>query len=115
MTLLRSTHAEGGRNPHFVGLGTVEGVIDTSPRQRPQLRPDINLRYVPLGAADVDIGFAGRHGRDDLLHERIARMSPGDQVSVNDRIVRMSDGQRVGRLASKTSLQTVEPATGVVS
>ena len=112
LTLMR---AEGGRHPCFVDLGTVDSVNDTLSRQRPEPRPGIDLRYVTLGSADVDIRFAGRHGRDAPLHERTARMSPGDRVGFTDKLVRMSDGQRVGRLASKTSLQTVEPATGVVS
>ena len=43
LTLMR---AEGGRNPYFVDLGTVEGVVDMLPSQRPEHRPDIDLRYV---------------------------------------------------------------------
>lgn len=112
LTLMR---AEGGRNPYFVDLGTIEGVVDTLPDQRPAHRPDINLRYVMLGPADVDIGFAGRHEPGDPVHQRIARMSPGDHVSVSDRLVRMSDGRPVGRLASKSALKTQGPGRGTVS
>ncbi len=112
LTLMR---AEGGRNPYFVDLGTVEGVVDMLPCQRPERRPDISRRYVSLGPADVDIGFAGRHGPADPLHQRISRLSPGDQVSVSGRLVKTSDGQPVGRLANKTELKTDGPVAGAVS
>lgn len=46
LTLMR---AEGGRNPYFVDLGTVDGVVDTLPGLRPAHRPDIDLRYITLG------------------------------------------------------------------
>ena len=112
LTLMR---AEGGRNPYFVDLGTVEGVIDTLPNRRPEHRPDINLRYVTLGPADIDIGFAGRHAPGDPLHQRIARLSAGDPVSVSGRLVKTSEGLSVARLASKTDLGTDEPVKGSVS
>jgi len=112
LTLMR---AEGGRNPYFVDLGTVEGVADTLPRQRPEHRPDINLRYVTLGPADVDIGFAGRHRSADPLHERIASLSPGGKVIVGGRYVQSAEGHPVGRLASKTDLKISVSATGSVS
>ena len=85
------------------------------PSQRPEHRPDIDLRYLTLGPADVDIGFAGRHGPSDLLHQRIAGLSPGETVIVSGRHVKTSDGQPVGRLASKTDLKTSSPVAGSVS
>lgn len=112
LTLIR---AEGGRNPYCVDLGTVDGVIDTLPRNRPEHRRDISLRYVTLGPADVDIGFAGRHGPTDILHRRLAGLSPGDLVSVHGRQVKSCDGQTVGRLASKTDLKTSASLTGSIS
>ena len=112
LTLMR---AEGGRNPYFVDLGTVEGVADMLPSQRPAHRLDIDLRYVTLGPADVDIGFAGRHLSDDPLHQRIASLSPGEKVIVSGRHVETSEGQSVGRLASKTDLKTSASVTGSVS
>jgi len=112
LTLMR---AEGGRNPYFVDLGTVEGVADTLPSQRPEHRPDINLRYVTLGPADVDIGFAGRRRSADPSHERIASLSPGGKVLVGGRHVQTAEGRPVGRLASKTALKISASATGSVS
>lgn len=112
LTLMR---AEGGRSPYFVDLGTVDGVVDTLPRQRPQHRSDIHLRYANLGPADIDIGFAGRHGPSDPLHQRIAMLSPGDQVSIIGKAVKSSQGSPVGRLAAKTDLKTDGPVAGSVS
>ena len=112
LTLMR---AEGGRNPYFVDLGTVEGVVDTLPRQRPEHRAEINLRYIRLGPADVDIGFAGRHKAHDPVHKDIASLSQGEAVVINDRQVRTHDGRTVGKLASKTDLKTNAPVTGSVS
>jgi len=112
LTLMR---AEGGRNPYFVDLGTVEGVIDTLPRQRPEHRQDINLRYVTLGPADVDIGFAGRFRAHDPVHKNIASLAQGEAVVINDRQVKTLDGRTVGRLASKTALISSTPVTGSVS
>jgi ATP-dependent DNA helicase RecQ len=112
LTLMR---AEGGRNPYFIDLGTVDGVVDLLPTQRPEHRADINRRYVSLGPADVDIGFAGRHRPEDRLHERIAGLSPGDTVIVSGGQVTTNDRQVVGRLASKTDLKTNAAVTGKVS
>ena len=111
LTLMR---AEGGRNPYFVDLGTVEGVIDTLPRQRPEHRQDINLRYVTLGPADVDIGFAGRHGKADPMHGHIARLAPGDSILLDGRFVRSTEGHTVGRLAAKTDLKPGTIVSGSV-
>ena len=107
--------AEGGRNPYFVDLGTVEGVIESLPQQRPAHRPDINLRYLPLGPADVDIGFAGRLGAHDPVHKSIAGLAQGGAVVVNDRQVRTPDGRIVGRLAGKTNLKSSTPVPGSIS
>lgn len=76
---------------------------------------DINLRYVTLGPADVDIGFAGGHAASDPLHERIARFSPGDQVTVSGRHVKEANGHAIGRLAAKTALNISASAPGSVS
>ena len=112
LTLMR---AEGGRNPYLVDLGTVDGVVDLLPTQRPEHRPDINRRYVSLGPADVDIGFAGRHRAEDRLHERIAGLSPGDMVIVSGKQVKTNEGHLVGRLAGKTDLKTSAAVAGTVS
>lgn len=60
--------AEGGRNPHLVGLGASMGVCDLLPSVRPQHRPELERRYVNLGPDEVDIGYAGRSGPNDPIH-----------------------------------------------
>jgi ATP-dependent DNA helicase RecQ len=111
MTRARETltvmRAEGGRNPYLVDLGTVDAVIDLLPVSRPAHRQALDRRYVALGPADVDIGFAGRHDPDDSMHRRIASLVYGDEVIVSGRQLRTSDGHLVGRLASKTELGAV--------
>jgi ATP-dependent DNA helicase RecQ len=119
MTRARETlcvmRAEGGRNPYLVDMGTVEGVVDLLPSARPDHRPDIDYHHLFLGPADVDIGFAGRHGLGDPVHKRIAEIVPGDQVTVSARQVMTRDGDVVGRLAGKTQLNGNEIMTGTVS
>ena len=90
-------------------------MVDLLPDQRPEHRADINQRYVSLGPADVDIGFAGRHRPEDQLHARIARLSPGDTVVVSGGQVKTKDGQVIGRLASKTDLRTKAAVSATVS
>jgi len=111
MTRARDTltvmRAEGGRNPYLVDLGTVDGVVDLLSSSRPERRRDLDRRYVTLGPADVDIGFAGRLDSGDPVHGRIARLCHGDEVIVSGRQVKSSDGELVGRLASKTELNAV--------
>jgi ATP-dependent DNA helicase RecQ len=92
MTRARETltvmRAEGGRNSYLVDSGTVDGVIDLLPSSRPEYRNDIDRRYVTLGPADVDIGFAGRHNPDAPVHRNIASLIPGDEVIVSGRHVK---------------------------
>lgn len=76
------------------------------PPQRPEHRPDIGLRYITLGPADVDARFAGRHGSYDPLHQRIASLSPGEKVIVSGRHARQAKGNPLARLASTTDLKT---------
>jgi ATP-dependent DNA helicase RecQ len=96
--------AEGGRNPYLVDLGTVDGVIDLLPTSRPEHRHDIDRRYVALGPADVNIGFAGRSDAGSPLHRHIAKLTTGDEVVVSGRHIQTGEGQVVGRLAAKTHL-----------
>jgi ATP-dependent DNA helicase RecQ len=91
--------AEGGRNPHLVDMGTVDGVVDLLPDSRPAHRPDLDFHRLVLGPADVDIGIAGRHGPGDPVHRHIAAMVPGNEVFVLAGQVKTGGGQVVGRLA----------------
>lgn len=97
LTLMR---AEGGRNPYLVDLGTVGGVQDCFPASRPQHRADLERRYLMLGAANMDIGFAGRSPPGHPIHRAIAALRPGDSVELRDRFVHSTNGPIVGRLAA---------------
>ena len=97
--------AEGGRNPHLVDLGTVKGVVDLLPGVRPAFRPDIDRRYVTLGPAEVDIGYAGRSRPESRLHQDIASLRVGDEVAIAGRLLETAQRQAVGRLAARTKLE----------
>jgi len=112
LTVMR---AEGGRNPYLVDLGTVAGVIDLLPVVRPDVRQEINLRYLTLGPADVDIGFAGRHAADHAMHGHIAGLVPGDDIVVDNRHLKSRRGEVVGKLASKTRIDVEGPVIGTLS
>ncbi len=112
LTMMR---AEGGRNPYLVDLGTVAGVVDLLPLLRPDVRPELNRRYLTLGPADVDIGFAGRHAADHPIHRHIAALVPGDDIVVDNRHLKSTRGEVVGKLASKTRLDVDGPVVGRLS
>ena len=112
LTVMR---AEGGRNPYFVDLGTVAGVIDLLPAVRPNFRTEIELRYLTLGPADVDIGFAGRHAVGHVMHGHIAGLVPGDEIVVDKRHLKSRRGEVVGKLASKTRIELEWPVVGTLS
>jgi ATP-dependent DNA helicase RecQ len=101
LTILR---AEGGRNPYLVDLGTVDAVVDLLPTLRPPHRQELDRRFVALGPAEMDIGFAGRHEPGDPVHGRIGALVHGDEVVVSARQVRTTEGQLVGRLANKADV-----------
>ena len=97
LTLMR---AQGGRNPYLVDIGTVNGVHDQLPDVRPQHRPDLERRYITLGPARMDIGFAGRTSSVQPLHRAIAALQVGDIVELKGRFIYSNSGQIVGRLAA---------------
>ncbi len=107
LTLMR---AEGGRNPYLVDLGTVSGVVDLLPAQRPVFRPDIDSRYLTLGPAEVDIGFAGRCGPGHPVHRAITSLKVGDEIVMAERRIETLHQVTVGRLANRTEL---DPASVV--
>ena len=71
-------------------------------------RPELNYRYVFLGLADVDLGFAGRQPSGASMHRALDRLEYGDPLTfVADsmgRELRDRDGNIVGRLASTFAL-----------
>lgn len=119
MTRARETlavfRAEGGRNPYLVDLGTVEGVVDLLPSVRPERRTELDRCYHALGAADVDIGYAGRSLRDAPIHQAIAALRVDDAIAITDRRITNLDGQVVGRLATRTEVDPAAILRGTVS
>ena len=71
------------------------------PAVRPQQRADLKRRYVMLGAANMDIGFAARNPPSHPVHPAIAALRPGDPVELRGRFVHSPSGQIVGRLAAR--------------
>lgn len=107
--------AEGGRNLYLVDLGTVAGVIDLLPAVRPSVRQESDLRYLSLGRADVDIGFAGRQAADRAIHGHVAALVPGDDIVIDNRQLKSRRGEVVGKLASKTRIDAARPVIGALS
>lgn len=118
MTRARQTlvtiRAEGGRNAYLTDLGSIDGVIEALPHPRPSHRPELDRRFVRLGPADFDIGFAGRRAPADPMHEWIAQVRPGDPVHIEDRSLLDATGCVLGRLAKSCGLSQ-RRAFGVVT
>lgn len=106
--------AESGRNPHLVDLGTLDGVHDQLPRIRPEHRADIERRYVMLGPADMDIGYAGRKAKTEPIHTALAALKAGDAVDLRGRAVHSSSGQIVGQLAKRVDEAPLQKGTASV-
>lgn len=111
LTLMR---AEGGRNPYLVDLGTVSGVHDQLPKNRPQHRPDLERRYIMLGPSSMDIGFAGRKAPDQHIHQAIASVSAGDAVQIQGRFMHSTAGDIVGKLAASVDPNVLQRGSASV-
>jgi ATP-dependent DNA helicase RecQ len=72
-------------------------------------RKELDWRYLSLGLAEVDLGFAGRHKAASAAHSALAALRVGDplRISRNKNGLELTDehGQVVGKLAKKISLQ----------
>ena len=102
MTRARETLTlfRGGRGNAFLqDLGTSDGIAEVVPARRPSRRPELQRRYVALGPREVDIGYAGRFAAGNPIHRKIANLSVGSSITVEDRWIRTLDGSTVGRLS----------------
>jgi ATP-dependent DNA helicase RecQ len=77
MTRARETltvmRAEGGRNPYLVDLGTVAGVVDLLPTQRPDVRAgDRPSTTCPWGRPMSTLVLQAATAPATRLHQRIA-------------------------------------------
>jgi len=96
--------AEDGRNACLADMASVSGVMHVVPEARPFPRPELDKRYVALGPAEVDLGFAGRRLPDDAIHGHIAELTIGDDVRIEGRMLTDPRGTAIGKLAAKVSL-----------
>jgi ATP-dependent DNA helicase RecQ len=93
---------EQGGNRLLQGLDGLDGVHVQASQPVPAWRPELQRQYLSLGPADVDLGFAGRAGPADALHQRLAKLGWGSRVQVVDRQILNQQGELVGRLAQRT-------------
>lgn len=77
-------------------------------------RFDLECRYLTLGPARMDIGFAGREPPAASIHRAVANLRSGDHVVIKGRIVHSREGQVVGRLAASVGENPLEGATASV-
>lgn len=96
--------AEDGRNACLVDLATVSGVLHELTEPRPIRKPELDRRYVSLGPAEVDLGYAGRRPPSDAVHRQLAQLRVGDKVRINGRMIEATGGNAVGKLAAKVTL-----------
>ena len=80
--------------------------------------PTLDQHYQTLGLKDIDLGFPGRQAPDAPIHAAIARLEPGDPVSLQragDRyLIRDASGQIVGRTSRSFQLE-IEPVSSHVA
>lgn len=105
LVLLR---AEDGRNSYLTDLSTVEGVIHVLPDVRPTPKPELSRRYVALGPAEVDLGFAGRLPANDSVHRHIRSLRVGDSLLLRGRELRTTNETLVGKLSAKVVLEVLD-------
>ena len=95
-------------NPFSPGLEGSHICRTPLPAQIPR-RKELDWRYLSLGLAEVDVGFAGRHKAAGAVHRALASLRVGDPLRIlnNKNGLELTDehGQVVGRLARKISLR----------
>jgi ATP-dependent DNA helicase RecQ len=95
---------DDGANAYLTDLGSIEGVAEVWPATQPTHRIELDRRYVMLGPADVDLGYAGRLAANSPVHAAIAAVRVGDELRIDDRQLHDHSGKVVGRLAKKCEL-----------
>lgn len=110
LTVMRT---EDGANAYLTDLGSVEGVAEALPETRPAHRIELDRRYLTLGPAEVDLGFAGRRAASNGVHAAIAGLRVGDEVRIDNRQLRDRSGAVVGRLAKKCDVPAL-PLAGSI-
>jgi ATP-dependent DNA helicase RecQ len=92
-------------NPFSRELDGDEFVVRTPLKQLPAPRDALDQRYIQLGLADVDLGFAGRKPAADPVHRAIGELKVGDSLNLarldGRWVLKDRRGLIVGRLAQK--------------
>lgn len=119
MTRARQTltlfKAEDGRHPFLADLSSLEGVHALLPATRPTFRPALQRRFVTLGPAEMDLGYAGRLPAHHPVHAHIAELCAGAAVRIAHRCVLTPEGHVVGRLAKAAALPDTARCDAVVT
>ena len=102
MTVFRCERAAAGL---LRDLNYADGVVAVQPSTIPANRPELQTRYLLLGPADVDLGFAGRHPDDHRVHADLAAIETGDPLRIVNGALVTRDGRTVGRLSKSARLR----------
>jgi ATP-dependent DNA helicase RecQ len=106
---------EDGRTPFLSDLSGLDGVRSLLPENRPQVRSDLHRAFINLGPGEVDLGFAGRAEASAPIHSRIASIGVGTKIHIEGRAILTSEGQTIGRIASKVTTPAGRTLHGVVT
>ncbi|HEY0879283.1 MAG TPA: RecQ family ATP-dependent DNA helicase [Zeimonas sp.] len=105
--------AASGHERLLADLHDCDGVTALRPDVLPAYREELRTRYVALGPADVDLGFAGRHAPAHRVHRDLTAVRTGDALRIVDGVLTTQDGTPVGRLSRNALLQSGEYAAKV--
>lgn len=116
MTRARETltlcEASARPNPFSHELEGDEFIVRTPLKQLPAPRDALDKRYIQLGLADVDLGFAGRKPAADPVHGAIAMLNVGDPLQMarldGRWVLKDHRGLIVGRLSQKFKMPAGE-------
>ena len=110
-------HRQHSPNPYLNALhGDFALWRRTGPGEAPP--PEIlKLRYQLLGMKDLDLGFAGRHSSDHPIHQHLADLEPGTNLTAktDGSVISLYDSSdnRVAKL-SQTASQTWLPRLATI-
>ncbi|ADL55453.1 RecQ family ATP-dependent DNA helicase [Gallionella capsiferriformans] len=74
----------------------------------PQADPALDIKFIELGLADVDMDFAGRLPADAAIHRAIASLVVGAELRLTGRELQTMAGIVVGRLSKNCSISEVD-------
>ncbi len=101
LTVFRSRHGPQGL---LDDLHDCDGVAALRP-EAPAHREALQTRYVSLGPADVDLGYAGRSPAMNRVHRDLSAVQTGDPVCLSDGVLKTPGGATIGRLSKNATLR----------